>query len=126
MRGSCLYAETVARSIKCMRASQMLKTISADTPGAETMDHTPFFLAVEDELQKVNQFYLQTLNEVERGLRKVRPAPYRTKSALAFVFTLRCFAIRWAPNLPRFTLNRPPMARPVRHLKVVPPPKNKQ
>mmetsp|Transcript_29264 Transcript_29264/g.78564 ORF Transcript_29264/g.78564 Transcript_29264/m.78564 type:complete len:528 (+) Transcript_29264:77-1660(+) len=52
------------------KLKQILKEISADaTPDKEA--HTTFFLTVEEELQKVNSFYLQKLNEVESDLTDV-------------------------------------------------------
>jgi len=64
------------------KLKEMLKTISAD-PGNQSVDHTAFFLLVEDELQKVNQFYLQTLNGVEGQLKKFAPTPKPKKGAAA-------------------------------------------
>lgn len=53
---------------------QMLKTISADSSVQDEADHGSFFLLVEDELQKVNQFYLQTLNDLEQQLQQIGKA----------------------------------------------------
>lgn len=46
---------------------KMLKQITGPE-GSDAGDHTSFFLKVEEELQKVNQFYLGKLNEVEAQL----------------------------------------------------------
>uniref|UniRef100_A0A7S2CKJ3 ribose-phosphate diphosphokinase n=1 Tax=Octactis speculum TaxID=3111310 RepID=A0A7S2CKJ3_9STRA len=48
---------------------QVLKVVQV---GAVDEEQTKFFLLVEDELQKVNQFYLQKLNELESQLQQVQ------------------------------------------------------
>lgn len=50
---------------------QHLKTISSEA-NPSPLDHTNFFLAVEEELQKVNQFYIGKLNELEAELTELQ------------------------------------------------------
>eukprot|EP00614_Pseudopedinella_elastica_P035652 CAMPEP_0172623894 /NCGR_PEP_ID=MMETSP1068-20121228/132228_1 /TAXON_ID=35684 /ORGANISM="Pseudopedinella elastica, Strain CCMP716" /LENGTH=91 /DNA_ID=CAMNT_0013432627 /DNA_START=1 /DNA_END=272 /DNA_ORIENTATION=- len=65
-----MVSEWAPHYCKYNELKAMLKDISAE-PGKAGSDHTPFFLMVEEELQKVNQFYLQTLNETEANLQQV-------------------------------------------------------
>lgn len=61
------------------RLKEVLKTISLEATPNEA-DHTSFFLMVEDELQKVNQFYMQKLNEIEQGLQTIQSGPTSRRS----------------------------------------------
>ena len=58
----------------------MLKAITGPASSNAAADHTSFFLKVEDELQKVNQFYLKTLSKVEEKLRPEADAGAATSS----------------------------------------------
>lgn len=57
----------------------ILKSITG--PEGASGDHSGFFLRLEEELQKVNQFYLQKLNEVENKLQPTEQPPQLTATS---------------------------------------------